>query len=142
MTARSGSETRRRSEQVGVRLTPDEDALLTKQAAERGMSPGEALRHAYFASRERSDQPAAPPEGHLTMPNLAYRCAICDVEPYWSLLRRGDAVVSWACPEHLSVVLEMLQRDHEVTEIVVTMSDKAREWAEIHRTLDRIVEEG
>jgi hypothetical protein len=53
----------------------------------------------------------------------------------WRLDRRGDAVVSWACPADLSTVLDRLQRDWEVTEVVVRHSPKAREWAEIGTTL-------
>jgi hypothetical protein len=54
----------------------------------------------------------------------AYRCRFSpeqcpDREPRWRLDRRGDAVVDWACDQHLAGVMEMLQRPRERTEIVV-----------------------
>jgi hypothetical protein len=68
----------------------------------------------------------------------ANRCGECDAEPAWCLERRGDAAIDWACGEHLGVVALDLQRDPEVTELVVTLFPKAREWAEINRSLVRI----
>lgn len=72
------------------------------------------------------------------MGGKAFLCEVCDGEPLWRLLRRGDAVVSWACPQHMSAVAERLQRDSEVTELVVTHEPKAREWAEIGQALGAI----
>lgn len=34
----------------------------------------------------------------------AYCCEVCDGRPDWRLDRHGDAVVSWACHEHLAIV--------------------------------------
>lgn len=73
--------------------------------------------------------------------SLAYRCEVCRADPYWTLTRVGDVVVSWACRTHLSQVLEGLQRDHEVTRVEVRLSSKAREWAEMGQALDQIAEE-
>jgi hypothetical protein len=67
--------------------------------------------------------------------SAAFRCEVCEAEPLWRILRRGDAVVSWACPEHLSQICDRLQRDWELTEVVVTNHAKAVEWSEIAKTL-------
>lgn len=74
--------------------------------------------------------------------SLAGRCEVDNVEPRWNVLRRGDAVVSWACDKHLAEVCSRLQRDSEVTELVVRDDRKACEWAGIHRDLERIMTEG
>lgn len=64
----------------------------------------------------------------------AYCCEVCDdADPHWHIMRRGDVVVSWACDDHLSTVCERLQRDFEVTTLLVTDSRKARERAETAR---------
>lgn len=65
----------------------------------------------------------------------AHLCEVCHCEPTWTLVRQGDVVVSWACKAHVSAVLLRLQRDHEVTQIVVTHTPKALEWADIARGL-------
>jgi hypothetical protein len=54
------------------------------------------------------------------------------------VVRRGDVVVTWACGDHLSDQCARLQRDHEVTELVITDYRKAVEWAGISRSLNRI----
>lgn len=65
-----------------------------------------------------------------TAGHRAYCCEVCDnADPHWHLMRRGDVVVSWACDSHLSEVCERLQRDHEVTTLLVTDYRKAREQA-------------
>lgn len=52
--------------------------------------------------------------------SLAYHCQICSgANPKWYLMRRGDAVVTWACAAHLDSVIDDLQRDWEVTEVIV-----------------------
>ena len=62
--------------------------------------------------------------------SLACCCEICDAaNPHWTIMRRGDVVTSWACDEHLAEVCERLQRDFEVTELIVRDSRKARQWA-------------
>lgn len=48
MTARSGSENRRRDFQVGVRLLPEEYKALAAEAARDDVTMGEALRRARF----------------------------------------------------------------------------------------------
>jgi hypothetical protein len=54
-------------------------------------------------------------------PGAAYCCGQCGAErPYWRIERGGDAVVSWACAEHLSPECVRLQRDGEVTRLDVT----------------------
>lgn len=69
----------------------------------------------------------------------AYACEVCDtLDPHWSVARIGDAVITWACDAHLVVTCERLQRDHEVTGLVIRDARKAREWAGINRALDRI----
>ena len=69
----------------------------------------------------------------------AYACEVCDTDrPTWTVTRRGDAVVSWACDPHLAEVAHRLQRDWEVTELVVRLAPKVWEWHEIGRTLDDV----
>jgi hypothetical protein len=68
-----------------------------------------------------------------------YCCEVCDESGVrWNLTRRGDVVTTWACDAHLAVAADRLQRDHEVTELVVRDTRKAQEWAGISRALDRI----
>lgn len=70
--------------------------------------------------------------------SLAYRCEVCSGKSKWSLTRIGDVATTWACRDHLDMILERLQRDHEVTRIEVVLTAKAHEWAEISRTLGSI----
>lgn len=49
--------------------------------------------------------------------SYAYRCGACDGVPRWRIDRRGDAVVSWACLDHLGIECERLQRSWETTEL-------------------------
>ena len=64
----------------------------------------------------------------------AYCCEVCDAaDPHWHIMRRGDVIVSWACDDHLAEVCERLQRDHEVTALIVTDSRKARKRADAVR---------
>ena len=66
----------------------------------------------------------------------AHCCPLCDSEdPAWTVERQGDVATSWACETHLSRVLELLQRDHEVTRLVVRSAPKAREWAQMSQAL-------
>lgn len=53
-------------------------------------------------------------------------------------MRRGDVVISWACDDHLVHVVKDLQRDNEITELIVTDARKALAAAEYQRALDRI----
>lgn len=71
----------------------------------------------------------------------AFSCETCGAVPLWEVLRRGDAALSWACGPHLSTVCEGLQRDWEITELVVTHQPKGLEWARIHTTLEAIAKE-
>lgn len=70
------------------------------------------------------------------------RCEMCPGEPpppesaVWRLDRVGDAVISWACNEHLPAVLEGLQRGHEVTEVVVRSRARIEEMRD-DGSLDR-----
>ena len=72
---------------------------------------------------------------------FASRCEVCDLDPRWRLDRRGDAVVSWACDPHLAEVCHRLQRDSEITELVVTDVVKRQEWREIGQALNAVSEE-
>lgn len=36
---------------------------------------------------------------------LAHRCGLCAGTPRWRLEREGDVIVTWACTEHLVLVL-------------------------------------
>ena len=73
----------------------------------------------------------------------AYCCEVCDdPDPRWNLTRLGDVVTTWACDGHLAIAAAGLQRDHEVTELVVTDARKAREWAGIGRALNSIADGG
>jgi hypothetical protein len=59
----------------------------------------------------------------VTAPNggtYAFRCGWCTGIPAWRVLRRGDAEVTWACARDLDAECCRLQRDGEVTELVVT----------------------
>lgn len=69
----------------------------------------------------------------------AFRCEICHGEPRWRIERRGDAVVSWACDPHLADVCHRMQRDSEITELVVTDRIKRQEWLGIAKSLDVLV---
>ena len=66
-------------------------------------------------------------------------CEVCGVpDPNWRVLRRGDAVVSWGCDDDVYAVLHRLQRDWEITELVVTNAAKQREWNTIKADLDAV----
>lgn len=74
---------------------------------------------------------------------LAGCCEVCDErDPHWTVTRIGDVVTSWACDGHLGQVCGRLQRDHEVTELVVKDYRKACEWAAIRRALNRLADGG
>jgi hypothetical protein len=73
--------------------------------------------------------------------SLAFRCEICDGMPGWRIERQGDAVVSWACDAHLSAVCDRLQRDWEVTRLVVIHQAKLAETAEINTMLRQVAGE-
>ncbi len=78
----------------------------------------------------------------LTEGAPAFRCHACHGEPDWRIQRsRADAVVDWACHEHLAMICVHLQRDNEVTELVVTDHRKAAEWSGISKALTAIAEE-
>jgi hypothetical protein len=66
---------------------------------------------------------------------------VCDGDPTWRISRRVDAVVSWACDEDLYTVCHRLQRDWEVSELVVVSQTKLREWSEVRSSLDAVAEE-
>lgn len=73
--------------------------------------------------------------------SYAFCCEVCDVsDPNWRITRRGDAVVSWACDEDLYTVCHRLQRDWEITELVVVNQTKLREWNEISGSLAAVVD--
>ena len=57
----------------------------------------------------------------------AYRCALCDGKPRWSLERHGDVAVTWACADHLVLVLtDFLPTDKHRDRATVT--DLANTW--------------
>lgn len=74
--------------------------------------------------------------------SLAFRCQVCDQEPAWEIVRQGDVAVSWACDDHLSATCDDLQRDSEITRLVVVHWAKRREVAEINRSLREIADGG
>jgi hypothetical protein len=69
---------------------------------------------------------------------MAYHCAECGVGAAWRVTRRGDGVVSWACPQHLAAVCDGMQRDDEVTELVVVLVAKLLEWLRLGARLEGI----
>lgn len=72
----------------------------------------------------------------------AYCCEKCgSQEPRWVIMRQGDAVITWACDADLAAACDGLQRDGEVTGLIVICSPKAREWAEISKMLGVAAEE-
>ena len=60
----SGSETRRRRAQVGIRLTDDEVRRLTERAAAAGLSPADYVRLAVLGGEARVRRP--PPDPRAT----------------------------------------------------------------------------
>jgi hypothetical protein len=56
-------------------------------------------------------------------------------------MRRGDVITEWTCDEHLVASCQALQRGGEITELVVTLETKAREWREIADALDAVAAE-
>lgn len=55
------------------------------------------------------------------------RCGLCDGKPRWCLMRHGDARVTWACPDHLVLVLtDFLPTDKHRHQATVT--DLANTW--------------
>lgn len=75
----------------------------------------------------------------MTGHGYAFCCETCDdKDPHWQILRRGDVVLTWACDDHLAAACEALQRDHEVTELVVKDYRKNVEWTGITRSLNAI----
>jgi hypothetical protein len=74
--------------------------------------------------------------------SLNSACGQCNGEPGWRITRRGDVVTSWACDAHVATECDRLQRDSEVTELVVVHYGKLVEYVEITRTLRAIAEGG
>lgn len=55
------------------------------------------------------------------------RCGLCSGKPRWRLDRIGDATVTWACAEHLVLVLtDFLPTDKHRDQATVT--DLANTW--------------
>lgn len=52
------------------------------------------------------------------------QCEICDAAPRWTI-RRTDGAMAWSCARHVSKVCEGLQRDWEMTEVVLTDYQRA-----------------
>jgi hypothetical protein len=65
-------------------------------------------------------------------------CGICNAHPGWRIERQGDAVISWACNNHLAAECDRLQRDYEVSRLVVLHYAKMAEVADINRMLREI----
>jgi hypothetical protein len=56
----------------------------------------------------------------------AHRCGLCDRRPRWSLMRHGDARVTWACPDHLVLVLtDLLPTGEHRNQVTVTDLENA-----------------
>jgi hypothetical protein len=72
---------------------------------------------------------------------MVYRCQVDNGEADWSLTRIGDLATSWACDPHLPAVLRDLQRDWEITKVVVRDCRKLHEHADIGEALDRVAKE-
>lgn len=74
----------------------------------------------------------------------ARRCAVCNGEPHWTMTRRGDAVVSWACDVDLTIELRRMQRPQDdPTEIVISPSIEVRIETDLRHMLDeRLWSEG
>lgn len=78
----------------------------------------------------------APRTGDDGRVSYAFCCGTCAGEdPHWRIERLGDAVVSWACDAHLVAVCDGLQRDFEISQLVVTDARKRQEWAGIAAAL-------
>ena len=56
--------------------------------------------------------------------SYVWLCHHCDGTAQWNLFRNGDAVVSWACDDHLVEEANRLQRDHERTKLIVTVNTR------------------
>jgi len=69
-----------------------------------------------------------------------YCCTVCDTRGTWQVMRRGDVITEWACNEHLAAIADGMQRDFEVTELVVKHLAKAHEWGEIRRILETTID--
>lgn len=54
------------------------------------------------------DRLPAPTDGGT----YAHRCGTCHGLPCWTLVREGDAVVTWSCDGHLHRELDRLQQPH------------------------------
>lgn len=69
---------------------------------------------------------------------MACHCAKCGAGAAWRVMRRGDGVVSWACPQHLAAVCDGMQRDDELTELVVVLIGTLMEWLQLGARLETI----
>ena len=58
--------------------------------------------------------------------SLAFRCAECESMPVWTV-ERTDAIVSWACCDHLAKVCHDMQRTWERTVLTVTLHRRNEE---------------
>jgi len=61
-------------------------------------------------------------EPRLGVDARVFHCAMCDGDARWRIDRYGDAVVSWACEEHLSHECDRLQRLWEETELTIRLN--------------------
>lgn len=59
------------------------------------------------------------------------RCGLCDGPPRWRLERHGDVRVTWACFDHLVLVLEDLIPTDKHRD-AATVTDLANTWQPIH----------
>lgn len=67
---------------------------------------------------------------------MAYHCQVCGVGATWRITRRSDDAAAWACPQHLSAVCDGMQRDDEVTVLLVVLTAKLVEWLELGARLE------
>lgn len=56
-----------------------------------------------------------------------YHCEVCICPADWRIDREGDAIVTWSCDGHLAVIFTELQRDHEVTRLIVRNCERMRD---------------
>jgi hypothetical protein len=58
---------------------------------------------------------------------LAHRCGLCDGQPRFRLERQGDVAVTWACVDHLTLILlDLLPVDEHRD--AATVTDLANVW--------------
>jgi hypothetical protein len=66
-------------------------------------------------------------EPHERTGSRAFRCLMCDGIPAWRLVRHGDVVTTWACPEHLHLVADdLLEPGSHRTKLTLMHAEQVR----------------